>query len=139
MKNIYNLLVAITALFFSIQAHADYVVIVNPDNYATISNADIENLYLAKTKTFPDGSLAIPLNQDEALPIRSAFDNNVVGKTDSQMKSYWAKLVFTGKAVPIKQLASDQEILELVAKNPSTIGYIDASSVDSSVKVVSQF
>lgn len=116
-----------------------YSVIVNPANGASFTKDDLENLYLAKTKTFPSGELAIPLNQKDSSPIRVAFDSSVVGKSDAQMKSYWAKLVFTGKAVPIKQMVSDEEVIELVSKNPSAIGYVETSKVTGAVKVVLSF
>lgn len=120
-------------------AHAAGVVIVNPGNNTEISKGDIEQLYMARTKTFPDGALAIPLNHEEGKEIREMFDSSVVGKTPSQMKTYWSKLVFTGKAIPIKQMSSDQEVIELVMKNPSTIGYIDEANVTDAVKVVMRF
>ncbi|WP_075184821.1 hypothetical protein [Teredinibacter haidensis] len=126
-------------VFVSSFGFAESVVIVHPENDASISAGDVEKLYLAKVKAFPGGSLALALNQTEGSDIRKAFDSGVIGKSESQMKSYWAKLVFTGKAVPLKELASDQEVVELVSKNPSTIGYIDARSVTDAVKVVHRF
>lgn len=120
-------------------AHADWVIVVNPSNNVAISKQDIEELYLAKSKSFSDGSLAIPLNHEEDKEIREAFDDQVIGKTPSQMKSYWAKLLFTGKAVPIKQMSTDQEVIELVRKNPSTIGYIDEANLTDAVKVIMSF
>lgn len=140
MKHItYKFLCIIALSAISLGANAGWVVIVNPSNSAAISKQDVEQLYLAKAKSFSDGALAIALNHEEGTEIREAFDNQIVGKTPSQMKSYWAKLLFTGKAVPIKQMSSDQEVIELVTKNPSTIGYIDESSVTGSVKVIMSF
>ena len=75
----------------------------------------------------------------EYCEVRKKFDSTVVGKTESQMKAYWARLIFTGKAVPLKELANDQEIITLVEKNPSTIGYIDNANVTNKVKVLFTF
>ncbi len=122
----------------SVSAFAEYVVVVNPGNNSSIEKRDIENLFLGKTKSFPNNSPAHPVNQQDS-PIRTAFDTNVLGKSDSQMKSYWAKLVFTGKAVPLKELSSDAEVISTVASDPAAIGYVDSKSVDGSVKVVTQF
>lgn len=138
MLNIIRTLIMAGTLLSNV-AFAEYVVIVNPANNTTVSKADIENIYLAKTKAFSDGTLAIPLDQEDGTPIRSAFESEIVGKTEAQMKSYWAKLVFTGKAAPIKQMANDQEVMELVAKNPSTIGYVNAESADDTVKIIERF
>ena len=52
------------------------------------------------------------------------------------MKAYWSKLVFTGKGTPPAELANEAAVLSHVAANPDAIGYVDAASVDGSVKVV---
>ena len=63
----------------------------------------------------------------------------VLSKTDAQLKAYWSKLTFTGKGTPPKELASEEEMMKLVAGNPSLIGFVDASKVDASVKVAFKF
>ena len=136
------LLQSLTLCFFlgsSIASYAEQVVIVHPSNTSSISATDIQRLYLAKLKKFSNGSAADAVNQEEGSAIRINFDSTVVGKNEAQMKSYWAKLVFTGKEVPLKQAGSDQEVIDLVSSNPSNIGYIDASNVTDAVKVVHTF
>lgn len=71
--------------------------------------------------------------------MRTAFDDGIIGKSASQLKSYWSKLVFTGKGTPPQEVSSEDEIKKLVASNPNMIGYIDAANVDSSVKVALTF
>jgi hypothetical protein len=67
------------------------------------------------------------------------FVSKVVDKDEAQMKSYWSRLIFTGKGVPPKVIESDAEVKDLVARNPDTIGFIDAASADATVKVVAKF
>ena len=52
-----------------------------------------------------------------------------------------AKLVkFVGSSTePPKESGSDADIKNLVAQNPNLVGYVDASAVDASVKVVYKF
>lgn len=134
-----RVILIVVGLAFSLSAYAEYVVVVNPGNTSSIGNKDIENLFLGKTKSFPDSSPASPVNQEDTSPIRTAFDTSILGKTGAQMKSYWAKLVFTGKAVPLKELPSDADVIKAVASDPAAIGYVDSKSVDGSVKVVTRF
>ena len=61
---------------------------------------------------------------------------NLIDKTNAQVKSYWAKLIFTGKGTPPKEVANSDEVKKLVSTNPNTIGYIDKSHLDTSVKVI---
>ena len=85
-----KLLLLLSASAFSLYGHAEYVVIINPGIAADLSQQDVERLFLAKTKTFPDGSIAVPVNQQEGSNIRVTFDSRINGKNESQMKSYWA-------------------------------------------------
>jgi ABC-type phosphate transport system substrate-binding protein len=120
-------------------AMAEVAVIVNPSNASTITSDDIAKLYLGKTKKFSNGNNAVPLDRHEGTDIRKSFLEKMVGKDESQMKSYWSRLIFTGKGVPPKVTESDAETKELVSRNPDVIGYIDSSAVDDSVKVVITF
>jgi hypothetical protein len=120
-------------------ATAEVAVIVNPANADTITKDDIQKIYLAKTKTFPGGKTAIPVDQAEGSAIRVEFVSKVIDKDEAQMKSYWSRLIFTGKGVPPKVLASDAEVKDLVSRNVDAIGFIDATSADGSVKVVGKF
>ena len=71
--------------------------------------------------------------------VRESFDNTVLGKPGSQLTSYWAKLVFTGKAKAPEELASDAEVRAKVAATPGAIGYVDDGAVDASVTKVFDF
>lgn len=122
---------------FTAQVQAETAVIVHPDNPSTsLDPSEISRIYLGKSKKFPNGSSVIPIDQSDSAAIRDSFLSSVMEKSASQVKSYWSKRIFTGKGTPPKQVASSAEMKELVASNPATIGYIDASEVDASVKVV---
>ena len=120
-----------SSLLASLPALAQSVaVIVNPKNTGAVSADQISNIFLGKSNELagvdlPDGNA-----------VRDAFYHKVTGKDGAQLKAYWAKLVFTGKAQPLKELASDAEVKKFVASNPNAIGYIDKGAVDGSVKVV---
>jgi ABC-type phosphate transport system substrate-binding protein len=115
------------------------VVIVHPSNADAVDKKVVENIFLGKTKTFPGGAQAVPVNMEESQGLRGEFDNKVLGKSSSQLKSYWSQKVFTGKGTPPKEVASIDEMIKLVASNPNIIGYIDSSQANDSVKVVTEF
>jgi len=129
----------ILSLFLATTAWAETAVIVHPSNSQAIDQKAINKLFLGKVKSFPDGSTALPINQPAGSEIRTGFDGTVLNKTSSQVKAYWSQLLFTGKANPPKEVASDAEMKQLIASNPSTIGYIDAANVDSTIKVILTF
>lgn len=132
-------LVAIPLVLTSAVVSAEVAVVVHPSNAATLDQAEISRLFTGRGATFNNGSKATPLNLAEGAPARAEFDSKVLGKSSSQMKAYWSKLVFTGKGTPPKELASDADVKAAVAADASAIGYIDAAAVDASVKVVGKF
>ncbi|GLR33809.1 MULTISPECIES: phosphate ABC transporter substrate-binding protein [Shewanella] len=134
-----KLLCSILLCLVSMPLFAGVVVIVHPSNSDTIDQKAIENIYLGKTKTFPGGAPAVPVNLDSAVPLRETFDSKVLGKSSSQLKSYWSQKVFTGKGTPPKEVTSGAEMIKLVSSNPNIIGYIDSSEANDSVKVVAEF
>ncbi|GIU37252.1 type 2 periplasmic-binding domain-containing protein [Shewanella colwelliana] len=134
-----TLFCSILLSLMSLQAFAGIAVIVHPDNASSLDKKAISNIYLGKTKSFPGGGQAVPINLDSGLPMREDFDANVLGKSSSQLKSYWSQKVFTGKGTPPKEMANDDEVIKLVSSNPNIIGYIDSSKVNDSVKVAAEF
>lgn len=118
---------------------AEISVIVNPNNTNTITESDIKKIYLGKNKSFPDGSAVSPVDQKEGSKIRVTFGKTILNKSEKQLKPYWAKMLFTGKATPPRELADGFSVKEAVGRDSSAIGYIDSSIVDDSVKVIFSF
>ncbi len=132
-------LLIISSLVFSQLAFAEVAVIVHPSNNNQLDEATVSKIFLGREKSFADGQSVVPLALADAAPASTAFNDAVLKKSSSQLKAYWSKLVFTGKGTPPKEIGSDEEMLKLVATNPSVIGYVDAAKVDASVKVALKF
>ncbi len=133
-------LLAIMITMFTTVVTAETSIIVSASNAnGSIDKNTISKIFLGKSKSFPDGSQAIPIDQSDGSAVKDAFNSTLLGKSASQLKSYWSRLIFTGKGTPPKQSGNDAEVKSLVASNPNMIGYIDSSAVDSSVKVVHKF
>jgi ABC-type phosphate transport system substrate-binding protein len=137
MKKLIPICAAIFLYSVSALSMAEIAVIVNPASGVTsLTEDDVSRIFLGKSKAFPNGSSAVPVNQDEGAPARDKFNEAVCKKNSSQYKAYWSQLVFTGKGTPPKDGGNDAAVKTLVAGNPAMIGYVDASAVDASVKVV---
>jgi len=118
---------------------ADVAVIVHPSNSNTIEKSNIARIFLGKVKRFPDGKQVVPLNQNSKHKSSAEFNKKVLKKSPSQFKGYWSKLVFSGKGTPPKSVASDADMIDLIAANPNMIGYISATAVTDNVKVIGTF
>jgi len=121
------------------QAFGELAIIVNKSNADNLDADYLQMIFLGKAKGYPSAGKAVPLDLPEDHPIRETFLKNVARKSKAQYTAYWAKLMFTGKGVPPKIVDDEKAMLELVSKNPSIIGYVDASKVTGDVRVVAKF
>ena len=102
----------------------------------TLNAAQVADIFLGKTSRFPDGSIALPVDQGEESPLREKFYAQFAGKSPAQVKAWWSKIIFTGRGQPPRQAADSTEVKRIVSDNPHAIGYIDARQVDASVRVL---
>lgn len=137
MKKTIRLLAAILVMGMTSFSWAEIAVIVHPSTgFSSLTEDDVSRIFLGKSKSFPGGAQAVPVNQNEGTATREKFNEAVCKKNASQYKAYWSQLVFTGKGTPPKDAGDDAAVKALVAANPNMIGYVDAAAVDASVKVV---
>ena len=113
---------------------ADMAVIVHRDNANALSKSTVEKIYKGEMTTWPGGGPIIVYDLPESSDVRADFTRALLGMTVSKLKATWTVKLFSGKATPPKTTGSDSEMKSVVAANKNAIGYISASSLDSSVK-----
>jgi ABC-type phosphate transport system substrate-binding protein len=115
----------------------DLVVIVSARNPVTaLRQEQVAEIFLSQTGQFPSGRAAVAIDQPLGAPRRDEFYNRVLAKTPVMVKSYWTKMVFTGRGQPPREVAGSEAVKKLVAANPELIGYIDSDVLDDSVRPV---
>ncbi len=123
-------------LLFGSSAMAEISIIVNPANaMASIDERAAKKIFLGKSKKFPGGGKAQPLDQTSGAS-KEAFHSVITKKNAAKLKAYWSRMVFTGKAQPPKEVSDDAAVIAKVSSDPEAIGYVDSGSVNDSVKVV---
>ncbi|MBI2733515.1 MAG: hypothetical protein HYX44_09525 [Aquabacterium sp.] len=128
---------AVALLTLAQAASAQVAVIVNPKSpMASMTQEQAAAIFLGKTQTLPSGQTAVPADLPESDKAREIFYSKAAGKSPAQVKATWARLTFSGKATPPKEVPTAADVKKHVAANPDAIGYIEKSAVDSSVKVV---
>ena len=106
---------------------ADVVVIVN--RAAELPTKEqVSDVYLGRSRTFT------PIDRSETSSLRAEFYRKATGRDTAQIKMVWARLVFTGRGLPPKELRSADAVKKAVAADPSAIGYIEKADLDASVK-----
>jgi ABC-type phosphate transport system substrate-binding protein len=107
------------------QESPGFVLVVNAANPASAMDADrIGKLFLKQIKSWDDGVAVAPVDQAPKSEVREAFTQAVHGKKVSAIKSYWQRMIFSGRAVPPPELDSDAGVLAFVRGDPGGIGYV---------------
>ncbi len=130
MKAHIRILCGAAVLGLAAMAQAEVAVIVNPAAAKAPSQSDVANIFLGKDKSMKG------IDQAGWTPVKEAFYAGVTSKNESQLKSYWSGLIFTGKGQPLPSVADDAAVVAKVAAEADAIGYVDASAVNGSVKVL---
>ena len=138
MKKLISLIALISSVTVSALTFAEVEVIVHPSNGAALDKDSIQRIYLGKTRAFPGGGEAVAISLKEGSGPEGEFTKNVLGKSAKQLKAYWAKMVFTGKGTPPRQIDSAEEMVKLISTNPNLIGFVPAGSAGTA-KVVGKF
>lgn len=110
-------------------ARAEIVVIGNQAG-SPLSKEQAADVFLGKATS------RTPVDQPESAPIRAEFYKQLTGRTLAQVRSTWSRLVFSGNGQLPKELPDAAAVKKAVAADPKTVGYIDKSAVDGSVKVL---
>lgn len=132
-----NLAIILLLTTFSSIVFADILVIGNRDLPAnSLSRDELSRIYVGKTKYLSSGAKVLPVDQRLGSMIREKFYNDLFQKSESEMKAYWSRIIFTGQGYPPIQENDDTSVLETVSKNPNSLGYIDRSALNDSVKVL---
>jgi len=128
----------LTSLVFlaaGIVSAADIKVVANPSVKAVhLSTDELKRIFLA-TNTSLEGGHVEPVFEKGGAT-HEAFLKQYLGKTDAALSIYYRSLVFTGKAFMPKMLASDEEVLEYVAKTRGAIGYVNAAASTPGTKAI---
>lgn len=117
-------------------AWAEVAVIVHKDNNVDLDEAQIRNIYLGKVKTFNGGLTASPIDLKPGDKAREEFVSKVLRKSEANLNSYWARMLFSSKGRPPVEMKDSSAVVDAVAASKSAIGYVDAGAVNSSVRVL---
>jgi len=128
-------LTALIAVVPGVALSGDFVVIVNKASTVAVDKTTVAKIYQGELKSWPDGTPAVAIDLPEDNPSRAAFATEVVGKSVANLKAIWAQLIFSGRALPPKAVASDDDVKKAVSAAKGGVGYIKANAVDDTVKV----
>jgi hypothetical protein len=115
----------------------DWAVVANPKaGIGHLSQDDVTNIYLGRYRRLASGVTAEPLDQPADSLLRANFYRHLVDKNLAEINAYWARLIFSGKTQPPRVVANSEEAMQLVARRPGAVAYVERSKVDTRVTIV---
>jgi hypothetical protein len=136
MQMIASTLAALLLVGAAAPARADYYVVVGEHSRVTeLSRQDVLHLYLGRTRSFPDGSTAAPLDLAQDAQ-REGFYRSLSGLTLAQVTSYWARLMFSGRNLPPARVENEAEMVERLRQDATAIGWLSAAPKDKGIRTV---
>lgn len=139
MKNFIRMSLLAAVAGLSSLAHAGLAVVAHPSvAVSALSAEQVSQIYMGRATSLPGGAAVTPIDMPEGSPLRVQFASRVLGKNEQQLRSYWSRMIFTGKGQPPRSVASQDDVLRMVAATPGAIGYVDSKAVTPKVKVLFQ-
>jgi hypothetical protein len=134
-RHFITMAVLLGAVLAAGKAQAQVLVIANPGVKATeVSKSDLKDVFTGASTSL-GGSSVVPILL-KAGTAHEEFLQAYMGKNDTAFRASWRSLVFSGQASMPKSLDSDAAMVEYVAHNTGSIGYIGKASPHEGVKVL---
>ena len=100
----------------------------------SISKNILEAAFLGKPYS---GEKITPIDRiDTKLNCRTLFYEAVVGKSSTQLKSYWSASIFTGKAYPPHSALDIAEVKRIFESTPNAVTFVDSNEMQSWMKLL---
>ena len=132
-----RILSALLLMSMNSTAFADLAIIGHPDSETgELDTQNVRKLFLGERKAFPNGHRATPINHTVGSPDRKEFFSLVLNMPEKTHKRHWKRKIAVGAGNSPTEVGSHSAVLKSIADTPGSIGYIDASKVDDTVKVL---
>jgi ABC-type phosphate transport system substrate-binding protein len=113
-----------------------FVVIVHPQNRAAfVTRAFLADAYLKRTSRWPDGERIRPVDLATGSNVRRRFSDAVLRRSVASVRSYWQRLIFSGRGVPPVEL-DEAEVAAYVARHRGAVAYVGGATPVGRAKVV---
>lgn len=137
MKRLWLVLVTLLLMPFPVAAELVVVMSANAP-VERLSGAEVRQLFTGVTRSVSEHTFT-PLDQPRGSAVREAFYRRLAGRSPEQMKAWWARMIFTGKGHPLREVSGTTELILLVESATDYIGYMENDRLVDSLKVVFRF
>ena len=136
MAQCLRLLVLPFCIALPFQVFAEILIIGHPSITSPLTAQQVREVYLNTLKVLPGGQLVKPVDQDKNSEDRKEFYRRIVRMNGAQLRAYWSKRVFMEKGDRPISIASDNMVIQWVARTPGAVGYIGRRPKTKNVRVL---
>jgi len=90
-----------------------------------VSRDELSDVFLKKVRDWPADGAAHPVDLPPSSAVREEFSRDVLGRSLTAVRTYWAQQIFSGRDVPPPEL-SEAEALRYVRSTPGAVAYVSA-------------
>ena len=120
-------LVSILLTLAAPTARAEIVLVTAIDStISELSRDEAEQLYMGRRAALSARGALLLLDLPTG-PVRDQFYRLLTGKNPSQIRAYWSRMVFTGRALPPTESADASDAHRILLENPNAVAYLPAS------------
>jgi len=114
----------------------DLVVIVNAGSgVKEMTEEEVIHIFMGRHKRLSTGQLAFPVEVADT-ELRTRFYKLLMNAPMAQIRSYRARMWFSGQAQPPLEIGTSEEVIELVRANKGAIAFVERSKLVDGVKPV---
>lgn len=110
------------------------VVVSEKSSIQNLKRHEVKRIFLDKTRIVHSGE-KIQVVEGVSENVKNEFYSLLANKTKSQLRSYWARQIFTGKGRPPRKIKQDK-LVEYLAQNPNAISYISTEQMNDALRVI---
>jgi ABC-type phosphate transport system substrate-binding protein len=96
----------------------------------SLTQDEVREIFLAKRKRIEEWRPE-PVDQASSEEIRKRFYQLVVGKGPAEIQTYWAEMVFSGKAKAPRSVGNGAGVVRHITANPDAIGYLSSDTPEA--------
>jgi len=117
---------------------ADVAIVVHPENPEVgLPAEELLRILRQEQRRFRTGGSIYLVFQGSGSPARDLVLRRLLRMNDLELKQFWLAKLYRGEIASFPRvLDSDVAVRRLVAVAPQAIGFLDASAVDATVKVL---
>jgi len=101
---------------------------------SSLSRKQVMSLFLGRSRNFSNGQIAKAYDHQVDSDIRKRFFEELTGKAISDIDAYWARLRYSGRASPPKELDDVDAVLKEVMSNKHSIAYVTEQDPEALAK-----